>query len=146
MALRARQAKHGTNETIRENARIHLAQRMGKLRGLPQKIGQILSMSEETEGASAFQPLTDNAQPLPFTEIEPVLEKAWGAPLDSVVQTIDRNGLAASLGQVHRAVLRDGREVAVKVRYAGIAQAVMNDLKVLGWLSAPVGIYAGGST
>ena len=67
------------------------------------------------------------------------MEKAWGAPLDSVVQTIDRNGLAASLGQVHRAVLRDGREVAVKVRYAGIAQAVMNDLKVLGWLSAPVG-------
>ena len=67
------------------------------------------------------------------------MEKAWGAPLDSVVQTIDRNGLAASLGQVHRAVLRDGREVAVKVRYPGIRKAVMNDLKVLGWLSAPVG-------
>ncbi len=139
LARRARQAKHGTDEIIRDNARIHLAERMGKLRGLPQKIGQILSMSEDTDGAGAFQTLTDSAQPLPFTEIEPVLERAWNSPLDRVVRMIDREGLAASLGQVHRAVLRDAREVAVKVRYPGIRKAVMNDLKVLGWLSAPVG-------
>ena len=78
LARRARQAKHGSDEIIRDNARIHLAQRMGKLRGLPQKIGQILSMSEETDRAGAFQTLTDNAQPLPFAEIKPVLEEAWG--------------------------------------------------------------------
>ncbi len=55
LALRARQAKHVTNKIIRENARVHLAQRMEKLRGLPQKIGQILSMSEDTDGARAVR-------------------------------------------------------------------------------------------
>ncbi len=67
------------------------------------------------------------------------MESAWGGPLNQVVRSIDPRGLAASLGQVHRAELLDGRLVAVKVRYPGIRQAALSDLKMLGWLSAPVG-------
>jgi predicted unusual protein kinase regulating ubiquinone biosynthesis (AarF/ABC1/UbiB family) len=56
-----------------------------------------------------------------------------------VLGDIDPVGRAASLGQVHRARLRDGTSVAVKVQYPGIREAVRSDLNLLGWLSAPVG-------
>lgn len=139
LARHAGTLKRSTDDAVRQNARIHLAQRMGKLRGLPQKMGQILSMSDDEERAAAFAPLGDNAEPMPFQEIRPLLEEAWRGDIDAVVLSIDQHGLAASLGQVHRAVLRDGREVAVKVQYPGVRKAVMNDLKALGWLSASVG-------
>lgn len=139
LGRQARKLKNANQEVVRDNARVHLAERMGKLRGLPQKIGQILSMGADAEESAAFANLTDQAEPLRFEDIEPVLEQTWGVPLNSVIRDIDRHGLAASLGQVHRATLCDGREVAVKVRYPGIDKAVMNDLKMLGWLSVPVG-------
>lgn len=128
-----------SDETVKHNAQRHLAERMGKLHGLPQKIGQMLSLSEKDDLPGAFSKLTDAADPLPFDVIERVLAAQWGAPVDSVVSEIDPWGHAASLGQVHRAALHDGREVAIKVAYPGIRDAVMADLKVLGWLSAPVG-------
>ncbi len=54
-----------SEEVVRDNARLHLVQRLGKLRGLPQKMGQILSMSEDDQTADAFAPLTDAAEPVP---------------------------------------------------------------------------------
>lgn len=137
-------ARHGrrlrsTDEAVRAHAQRHLAARMGKLRGLPQKIGQILSMSADDAKADAFAPLTDCAEPLALADIEAILRDSWGRDPNQVYSSIEPTGLAASLGQVHRACLRDGREAAIKVQYPGIRQAVMNDLKMLGWLSAPVG-------
>lgn len=139
MANDMRKIKRATDDTVLENARKHLAQRMGKLRGLPQKIGQIMSMSEDLSKADAFADLNDQAEPLPFDVIQPILEKTWEGPLDTVVKDIEHHGLAASLGQVHRATLHNGQVVAIKVAYPDIRQAVMNDLKMLGWLSVPVG-------
>ncbi|MFQ5489969.1 MAG: ABC1 kinase family protein [Phycisphaerae bacterium] len=139
LARQARKATQAADAQVRENARLHLVERMGRLRGLPQKIGQMLSLSDDEDQARAFAPLTDRAEALPFDQIQPLLEQAWNAPLDAVVTAIDPQGLAASLGQVHRATLPDGRTVAVKVRYPGIRRAVLTDLKTLGWLSVPVG-------
>ena len=62
-----------TNEVVRDNARLHLVQRLGRLRGLPQKMGQILSMSEDEETADAFAPLTDSAEPVPLEALLPVM-------------------------------------------------------------------------
>ena len=137
----ARQARkmRSKDETVRANAQKHLSMRLGKLRGLPQKIGQILSMSRDEDLAEATQNLTDGAEPLPFREVEPILRETWELPVEDVVASIDPHGLAASLGQVHRAELPDGREVAVKVQYPGIRKAVKADLRMLGWLSSPVG-------
>ncbi len=107
LAYQARTAAKTSDPQVRENARLHLVERMGRLRGLPQKMGQMLSLSDDADQARAFAPLTDAAQPLPFDEIQPILERAWQAPLDSVVADIQRQGLAASLGQVHQATLLD---------------------------------------
>jgi predicted unusual protein kinase regulating ubiquinone biosynthesis (AarF/ABC1/UbiB family) len=139
LARHARTLRQSSDDQVRQNARSHLVARMGKLRGLPQKIGQIISMAGDGQDNTEFDALTDRADALAFDEIRPVIEKAWGKSVASVVTTINEEGLAASLGQVHRATLHDGREVAIKVRYPGIRKAVMHDLRVLGWLSAPLG-------
>lgn len=139
MANDMRKIKNTSDETVLQNARRHLAQRMGKLRGIPQKIGQIMSMSDDDFKAESFSGLNDQAEPLSFEIVQQQLEKAWQQPIDMIVKDIDPHGLAASLGQVHRATLHDGTTVAIKVAYPGIRKAVMNDLKMLGWLSSPVG-------
>ncbi len=139
LALRARTLRRSTDHEVAARARDLLVERMGKLRGLPQKMGQMLSMGGDDSRAADFDRLTDRAEPLPFEEIEPILREAWSSEVSDVVQSIDTHGIAASLGQVHRATLKDGRDVAVKVQYPGIRKAAMRDLKMLGWLSAPVG-------
>lgn len=131
--------KRTNDATVRGNARLHLAQRMGRLHGLPQKMGQIMSMSADAEKATAFTGLTDSAEPLPLDVVRPILEGAWGGPIDSVLARLEPEARAASLGQVHRGLLHSGEAVAVKIAYPGIRDAVESDLKLLGWLSAPVG-------
>lgn len=127
------------DDAVRANARLHLAARMGRLRGLPQKIGQILSMSDDPDLAAPFAPLKEDATPLPFEEIKPILCATWGRDISDVLASIDPRGRAASIGQVHRAVLHDGRAVAIKSQYPGIRRAIRSDLRMLGWLSAPLG-------
>lgn len=139
LALKARRLRKSSDREVSARARTLLVERMGKLRGLPQKMGQMLSMGGDEERAAAFDKLTDHAEPLPFDEIEPILREAWGTEIMNVVRSIETTGIAASLGQVHRATLADGSDVAIKVQYPGIRRAAMSDLKMLGWLSAPVG-------
>jgi len=139
LAKDMRTVAKSSDEVVKTNARKHLAQRMGKLHGLPQKIGQIMSMSNDATAANPFAGLSDNAQPIPLKQVRAVLEESWKTSPDVVVSEIDPRAFAASLGQVHRATLQTGETVAVKVAYPGIHEAVMADLKVLGWLSAPVG-------
>lgn len=131
--------KRAADSTVRDNARRHLAARMGKLRGLPQKVGQMMSMSSDDPLNDALSTLNDQAEPLPFDVVQPILEAAWGQPLSEVVTEIEPEGRAASLGQVHRATLVTGQSVAIKVAYPGIRESVMGDLKMLGWLSVPLG-------
>ncbi len=128
-----------TDETVRRNASIHLSERLGRLRGLPQKMGQLLSMSSDSATAEAFTSLAESAAPVGLDQLLPVLAEQWGRDPGEVIKEISDEGLAASLGQVHRAVLHDGREVAIKIQYPGIRKAVQSDLKMLGWLSEPVG-------
>lgn len=121
---------------VADRARQALACRMGRLRGLPQKIGQILSMNASSS-TTPFQTLTNQAPPLPFSTVRDCLEDAWDRPISHVVSRIHDPGIAASLGQVHRATLLNGKDVAIKVRFPEIQHAVTNDLNLLGWLAFP---------
>lgn len=132
-------AKRAPDERTRLEARRHLEERLGRLRGLPQKLGQILSMSADQTKAESFVGLTDGAPAMPLEEVLGLLAERWGTDPACVIDQIDPDGLAASLGQVHRAVLHDGREVAIKVQYPLVRDAVEDDLRLLGWLSKPVG-------
>jgi predicted unusual protein kinase regulating ubiquinone biosynthesis (AarF/ABC1/UbiB family) len=132
------QAKWAPSEALRLRASEHLAARLGRMRGLPQKVGQIASFSwnEDKEAdRAAFQHLQNAADPLPWAEIQQSLEATWKVPVATVLRDYESRGKAASLGQVHRAVLHDGREVAIKVLYPGIRQAIWSDLNLLGWFA-----------
>lgn len=131
-------ARRLTAPSGREAARRAIASRMGRMRGLPQKIGQILSLADLNGDASPYGALTERAPAAPAGDAFGWIEDALGAPVARVFAALDRDGVAASLGQVHAGRLHDGRRVAVKVQYPGVAEALDADLAALGLLAVPL--------
>lgn len=111
---------------------------MGELRGLPHKFGQILSLGELEIEYSAFASLTDAAKPVPAKQSFGWIARELGKPIDQVFRHLDSHAAAASLGQVHRGQLLDGRQVAVKIQYPDVGATLDTDLALLRWLSAPL--------
>ncbi len=122
-----------------QTARASVVDRLAALHGLPQKIGQVLSLGELNADEPVYTKLTEAPSALSSTEVFHEIEMALGRPLDRCFSRIEETGTAASLAQVHRAWLLDGRALAVKVQYPGIAQSLETDLRALGWLTIPVG-------
>lgn len=98
-------------------------------RGVTMKVGQLFA---DTDSANPFKQLLDNIEPLPLDTILPFIEKQLGHPWQQSFSHIEEAYAAASLGQVHHATLIDGQEVALKVRYPDIADAVNAELKLAG--------------
>lgn len=115
-----------------------VAERLGRMRGLPQKIGQVLSLASPELGGGAYAALTDAAPQVPADQSFRWITRSLGRPLREAFLSIDPRAAAASLGQVHRAVLPDGRAVAVKVQYPDVAGSADTDLAALGMLASPV--------
>lgn len=115
-----------------------VADRMGRLHGLPQKIGQMLSLADLEAPVSSYASLTDGGAQAPADESFPWIARELGRPLRDAFLALDPRAAAASLGQVHRAVLPDGRTAAVKVQYPEIGDAVETDLAALGMLATPL--------
>jgi ubiquinone biosynthesis protein len=96
------------------------------------KVGQLLSTRADLlppEYLAALARLQDSVEPFPFAEVEKIVASELSVRISKAFSFFDPKPLAAaSLGQVHRAVLRDGREVAVKVQRPGIREQVVEDL------------------
>jgi ubiquinone biosynthesis protein len=99
------------------------------------KIGQTLSTRADLLPAPylhALERLQDDVGPVPFEVIREKIESELGIRISKAFAEFDETPLAtASLAQVHAAVLRDGREVVVKVQRPGIADAIAGDLRIL---------------
>ena len=116
---------------------------LGTMKGAAMKLGQVMSFLDvglvPEEHREEFQrklgALRDAAPKVRFSDMRKVIEEELEAPLDEVFAAFDEAPIAAaSIGQVYRAELPDGREVAVKVQYPGVAQAVRADMQNLGMI------------
>jgi predicted unusual protein kinase regulating ubiquinone biosynthesis (AarF/ABC1/UbiB family) len=99
------------------------------------KLAQLLSTRPDiipSAYAESLARLQDDVEPVPFAEIERILAEELGERLDTAFAWIDSTPLAAaSIAQVHRATLADGREVALKVQRPGVRERVLGDLEAL---------------
>jgi len=99
------------------------------------KLGQILSSRPDLlpePYLKALSRLQDKVKPFPFEEVEQTIVQELGVRLSKAFSSFEREPLAAaSLGQVHKATLRDGRAVVVKVQRPGIRQQIIDELQVL---------------
>jgi ubiquinone biosynthesis protein len=99
------------------------------------KMGQLLSTRADLlplPYLEALSRLQDHVEPFPYLEVEGIVTAELGVRVSKAFAEFDREPIAAaSLGQVHRAVLRDGREVAVKVQRPHIREGVQQDMEVL---------------
>jgi predicted unusual protein kinase regulating ubiquinone biosynthesis (AarF/ABC1/UbiB family) len=104
------------------------------------KLGQLLSTRADLlqpAYAEALARLQDHVEPFPFADVARIVEDDLGIRLSKAFGEFEERPLAAaSLGQVHRATLRDGRRVAVKVQRPDVREQVMRDLEALGDVTA----------
>lgn len=122
---------------------------LGNMKGAAMKVGQVASFIDTGAFPDEFQAriqeklaeLRDSAPRVPFDQMRRVLEADLGMPIEEAFAEFEPEAVAAaSIGQVYRARLHDdggrlgGAEVAVKVQYPGVAQAVRADLQNLGLL------------
>jgi predicted unusual protein kinase regulating ubiquinone biosynthesis (AarF/ABC1/UbiB family) len=122
----------------REAAARRVARALGELKGPFAKAGQFASLRVDVlapEVIEAFRTLQDRVPPLPVGVVAAVIEEELGAPPASLFASFDPTPIgAASVAQVHRARLREGGEVAVKVQYPWLARSLPADLAWTHWL------------
>jgi aarF domain-containing kinase len=114
------------------NAR-RLAERLARLRGAAMKIGQMVSMQGEdllpAEFAQALSVLRSQAAPMPPQQLRRVLGREYGAGWERRFAAFDHEPVAAaSIGQVHRVTTTDGRDLALKIQYPGVARSIASDI------------------
>ncbi|WP_226672754.1 ABC1 kinase family protein [Rossellomorea aquimaris] len=106
-----------------------------ELNGVLIKVGQLLSIREDLlpKGfISQIQDLVDHVPPSTWEEIQTVLEREWGTSISSKVMDIDKDAVAsASIGEVYKARLLDGTQVAIKVQRPEIPTLVKTDFRTL---------------
>src|SRR2546423_14758926 len=118
-----------------------MVETLGTMKGAAMKIGQLASFIDTEflppEYRELYQEklsaLRTSAPPMPWKKVRKVLDDEWGAPVEELFEDFEEEAAAAaSIGQVHRALLPDGRAVAVKIQYPGVAQALRADMQNAG--------------
>ena len=125
--------KNASRSKLFQDIGLQIADTLGEMKGAVMKVGQIASQYKDIfppEVARAISKLQRQAPAMPFSEIKAQVEKELGKPILSIFKSFDETPFAAaSIGQVHKAVLPDGQQVVVKVQYPGIDEACESDLK-----------------
>ena len=127
------------NEGARSESYTRMADRiadtLGEMKGAVMKVGQIASQTQDflpKEFSDALQRLQKEAPPMPFDVIVGQIENELGKPVSELFDYLQEQPYAAaSIGQVHRARMKDGTDVIIKVQYPGVDESCDSDLKQL---------------
>jgi predicted unusual protein kinase regulating ubiquinone biosynthesis (AarF/ABC1/UbiB family) len=120
-----------------------LVETLGGMKGAAMKLGQLASFIDTDylpdEYRELYQEklgaLRTSAPPMPWEKVRKVLDREYDEPYEELFERIEPDAMAAaSIGQVHRGLLHDGREVAVKIQYPGIDAAIRADLSNAGMI------------
>jgi predicted unusual protein kinase regulating ubiquinone biosynthesis (AarF/ABC1/UbiB family) len=126
---------------------------LGTMKGAAMKIGQLASFVDTDflpeEYRELYQDkladLRSEAPAMPWEQVRGVLEEEWDDPVEELFEEFEHEAAsAASIGQVHRAVLPDGRRVAVKIQYPGVADALRADMQNAGMIMRLAKAFAPG--
>ena len=143
--LNASQRERELLETHIRNAQ-RIVEGSSQLRGAFLKLIQMLSMRHDLlpgEALDVLKATQSSVPPMSYAMISEQIRRELGKKPEQLYRSFDQTAFAAaSLGQVHRARLKDGREVAVKVQYPGVEHTVDQDLKNLKLLLKTLGAIA----
>lgn len=122
---------------------------LANLRGAAMKMGQLLSMGGSDlvppELSEILAQLRADGQHMPPAQLQAVLDKQWGKGWRTRFARFDvRPIAAASIGQVHRAQTRDGRDLAIKIQYPGVRQSIDSDVDNVATLVRLTGLLPAG--
>ncbi|XP_078161004.1 ABC transporter 1 [Carex rostrata] len=122
------------NPFLSEQNAERLALALCRMRGAALKIGQMLSIQDESlippPILTALEIVRQGADVMPKKQLNSVLDAELGKDWSSKLKSFDYEPLAAaSIGQVHRAVMKDGMEVAMKIQYPGVADSIESDIE-----------------
>jgi aarF domain-containing kinase len=129
-------AKPQVNAFLSEANTERLAEGLCRMRGAALKVGQMLSIQDESlvppQLQAVLDRVRDGADVMPRKQLERALVSELGADWESRLAHFEWTPLAAaSIGQVHAARLKDGREVVMKVQYPGVAESIHSDVNNL---------------
>ncbi|WP_245162389.1 AarF/ABC1/UbiB kinase family protein [Brevundimonas sp. AJA228-03] len=138
LAEGARQFSQGKRPTVGDllltpaNA-VRVTEQLAQLRGAAMKVGQLISMDAgemlPPELSDILSRLRADARPMPQVQLKAALNRRWGRGWEARFQRFDFDPVAAaSIGQVHRALTREGEDLAVKVQYPGVRNSIDSDV------------------
>lgn len=134
-AYKLRKKTNANWDQLWENIGTRFRTTLFELEGLLIKIGQLLSIRRDilpSPFINQIQDLTDQVPPSEWEEIKKILEDEWGGPLHEFVEEIHPKAIAsASIGEVYKGFLVDGKEVAIKVQRPNIQSIIQTDFKTL---------------
>ncbi|MGP5058366.1 ABC1 kinase family protein [Psychrobacter celer] len=118
---------------LMQDVGIQIAETLGEMKGAVMKVGQIASQYKDVfppEVAAALEKLQKDAPPMPYTQIRAQIERELKAPVAELFSEFEETPFAAaSIGQVHKAILKSGQRVVVKVQYPNVDENCDSDLK-----------------
>lgn len=128
------QSDDSGNPMLNARTAKRIAERLSHMRGAAMKLGQLLSLEGPDflppDFAAALSILRAGADPMPHTQLRRVLGREYGRGWETRFQHFDFEPVAAaSIGQVHHAIAADGRELALKIQYPGVAQSIDSDVE-----------------
>ncbi len=113
---------------------LKVTHQLSQLRGAAMKIGQLMSMDAgdllPAELTEILSRLRSSAQHMPHDQLQRELNRRWGRDWQQRFQSFSMTPIAAaSIGQVHRARTKDGRDLAIKIQYPGVGQSIESDVE-----------------